>query len=117
MASFGRPRVLGRIVVLLMIIVALVVGGLVWFDYLGLIDAKTLLGPGLRGWSACPRARGKALPAESPALLEEERLAKRSRRSAPGARSSTPTRSAAEREAESRPEGPGAGGQGESARR
>ena len=41
MANFGRPRVIGRIVLLLAIILALVIGGIVWFDYIGLIDAKT----------------------------------------------------------------------------
>ena len=45
MASFGRPRVLGRIVLLLAMILALVIGGIVWFDYIGLIDAKATLRP------------------------------------------------------------------------
>jgi flagellar protein FlbB len=35
----------GRIVVLLLLIVALAGGGLVWFDYLGVIDVKTALAP------------------------------------------------------------------------
>ena len=38
MASFGRQRVFGRIVVMLMIIVALIIGGLFWFDYLGVLE-------------------------------------------------------------------------------
>ena len=82
MASFGRPRVLGRIVLLLAIILALVIGGIVWFDYIGLIDAKTTLAPVYRLLGLSPRAPipggAKGLEgAGSPALLEEERYAKR----------------------------------------
>lgn len=36
---------LGRIIVLLVLILALLGGGLVWFDYLNVIDAKTVLAP------------------------------------------------------------------------
>ncbi len=76
MASFGRPRVLGRIVLLLAIILALVIGGIVWFDYIGLIDAKSVLAPayGLLGVKTRAPAAARA---DSPALLEEERYAKR----------------------------------------
>ena len=35
----------GRVVVLLLLIFVLAAGGLVWFDYLNLIDAKTVLAP------------------------------------------------------------------------
>ncbi|HCC36355.1 MAG TPA: flagellar protein FlbB [Treponema sp.] len=35
----------GRVVVLLLLIVVLAAGGLVWFDYLNVIDAKTVLAP------------------------------------------------------------------------
>jgi len=35
----------GRIIVLLLLIFVLAAGGLVWFDYLNLIDAKALLAP------------------------------------------------------------------------
>ncbi len=76
MASFGRPRVLGRIVLLVLMILALAVGGLVWFDYLGLIEAKSLLGPAYRALGIDAR---KAAPVDAarPDLLEEERLGKR----------------------------------------
>jgi flagellar protein FlbB len=37
--------VAGRIIVLLLLIVVLAGGGLVWFDYLNVIDAKTILAP------------------------------------------------------------------------
>jgi flagellar protein FlbB len=76
MASFGKPRVLGRIILLLLMIIALVVGGIVWFDYLGLIEAKSLLGPAYR---ALGIKAGKPSPvsATSPDLLEDERMGKR----------------------------------------
>jgi flagellar protein FlbB len=76
MASFGRPRVLGRIVLLLAIILALVIGGIVWFDFIGLIDAKTVLAPAYGLLGVRTRA-ASSVRADSPALLEEERYAKR----------------------------------------
>jgi flagellar protein FlbB len=76
MASFGRPRVLGRIVLLLVMIVALVIGGIVWFDYIGLIDAKSVMAPLYRLFGVNTRT-AQAVRADSPALLEEERYAKR----------------------------------------
>lgn len=67
---------LGRIVLLVAMILALLIGGIVWFDYIGLIDAKSVMSPmyklfGVRTRTAAP------LRADSPALLEEERYAKR----------------------------------------
>jgi flagellar protein FlbB len=76
MASFGRPRVAGRIVLLLAMILALVVGGIVWFDYIGLIDAKDALAPAYRLLGIKTRTAAPA-PPTAPALLEEERYAKR----------------------------------------
>jgi flagellar protein FlbB len=76
MASFGKPRVAGRIVLLLLMILALVVGGVVWFDYIGLVDAKALLGPAYRA-IGIPAKRTAVIPADSPSLLEDERIGKR----------------------------------------
>jgi flagellar protein FlbB len=76
MPNFGKPRVIGRIVLLLAIIVALAIGGLVWFDYIGLFDAKALLGPAYRAFGIPSRA-GAPIALDSPALLEEERMSKR----------------------------------------
>lgn len=45
MASYGKTRVLGKIIVLLLLIIAMAAGGIVWFDYLNVIDAKTMLSP------------------------------------------------------------------------
>jgi len=76
MASFGRPRVLGRIVLLLAMILALAIGGIVWFDYIGLIDAKAVMSPVYKMFGV--RTRGSSpIRTDSPALLEEERYAKR----------------------------------------
>ena len=34
-----------RVVILLLLVAVLVLGGLVWFDYLGIVDAQGLLSP------------------------------------------------------------------------
>lgn len=75
MPAFGKPRVLGRILVMLAIILALILGGLVWFDYLGLLDLKDLFAPAYR-LIGLPARRPGALPADSLTLLEDERNAK-----------------------------------------
>jgi len=75
MASFGKQRIFGRVVVLLILILALVIGGLFWFDYLGIVDAKNLFAPALRLVGLQTRT-GQSLPADSPTLLEDERFAK-----------------------------------------
>ncbi len=75
MAGFGKQRIMGRVVVMLILIVALVIGGLFWFDFLGLIDAKALFSPVLQ-LAGLPTRTGAALPAESPTLLDDERYAK-----------------------------------------
>jgi flagellar protein FlbB len=36
---------LGRVIVLLLLVAVLALGGIIWFDYLTLIDAKTVLAP------------------------------------------------------------------------
>jgi len=75
MASFGKQRVFGRIVVMLIMILALAIGGLFWFDYLGVVDAKAFFAPALRLAGIRTRT-GTALPADSPTLLDDERFAK-----------------------------------------
>jgi flagellar protein FlbB len=76
MASFGRPRVLGRAIVLLICILILAIGGLIWFDYLGLLDLKSSFGPLYRLAGIKTQGSG-AISAESPVLFDEERMAKR----------------------------------------
>jgi len=76
MASFGRQRVLGRAIVLLILILVLGAGGLVWFDYLGVLDLKDTMRPVYKALGVKVRT-ASAVSAESPALLEEERMGKR----------------------------------------
>ncbi|HUZ17949.1 MAG TPA: flagellar protein FlbB [Spirochaetia bacterium] len=63
-----------RIFVLMLLTLALAFGGVVWFDYLGLINARETLAPALQliGIGAPKKLQG----AEDPFLLERERLAK-----------------------------------------
>lgn len=75
MARFGRQRILGRVIALLMLIVAIAIGGLFWFDYLGIVDAKALFSPALKLLKLPTRA-GQAIDADSPTLLDDERWAK-----------------------------------------
>ena len=45
MADYGQKSVLGRVILLLILIFILAAGGIFWFDYLNVIDAKTSLAP------------------------------------------------------------------------
>ena len=45
MAGSGRTHILGRVIVLLFLIFIIIGGGVVWFDYLNVIDAKNVLSP------------------------------------------------------------------------
>jgi flagellar protein FlbB len=56
-------------------ILALAIGGLFWFDFLGVVDAKSIFAPALR-LVGLPTRTGTALPADSPSLLDDERFAK-----------------------------------------
>lgn len=61
-----------RILILLLLVGVLVLGGLVWFDYLGIIDARRTLSP---VFALVGRGRAE-VDAEDPLLLDKERLAK-----------------------------------------
>ena len=61
-----------RIVILILLVAVLALGGLVWFDYLGVVDARRTLAPVF----ALFGARRPPLSAEDPLLLDKERLAK-----------------------------------------
>jgi flagellar protein FlbB len=73
-ASFGKPRILGKIIVLLLLILVLAGGGFVWFDYLNVIDAKTLLSPLYRFIGREGRSSGTRVDEEL-LSLDAERLA------------------------------------------
>jgi flagellar protein FlbB len=64
---------LGRVIVLLLLVVVLAAGGIVWFDYLNVIDAKTTLAPLYR----LIGREGRSQPAVTPEdliNLDAERL-------------------------------------------
>jgi flagellar protein FlbB len=77
MADYGGPRILGRVIVLLLLIVILAGGGLVWFDYLNVIDAKTLLAPLYRFIGREGRTQGAQETEEELLNMDAERLAVR----------------------------------------
>lgn len=76
MAGYGKQRVLGRVVVLLLLLLVMAAGGLVWFDYLGLVDGKALLSP-LYSLLGFPKRTQQVLPPDADLSLDGERLAVR----------------------------------------
>lgn len=75
MAGYGRARAhVGRGIALILINLALALGILVWFDYLGIIDAKVVLNPVYRLLRIPVRRPGA--DADALALLDEDRAAK-----------------------------------------
>jgi flagellar protein FlbB len=75
MAGYGL-RILGRVIVLLILIAALAGAGLVWFDYLNVIDAKAVLTPLYRLIGLEPRSQD-AQGDDELLSLDAERLAVR----------------------------------------
>jgi flagellar protein FlbB len=63
----------GRIFVLLLLIAVVAAGGIIWFDYLNVIDAKTVLSPFYRFISREGRSQPKTTPEEY-LNLDAERL-------------------------------------------
>ncbi len=72
MAEYSGVGAGFRIVILILLVGVLALGGLVWFDYLGILDARRVLAP-VFSWFG---AKKPAVEAEDPLLLEKERLAK-----------------------------------------
>lgn len=72
MAGYGGIGTGLRITLLVLVVAVLVLGGLVWFDYLGLLDARSMIAPvyTVLGGRRAP------LDVEDPLLLERERLNK-----------------------------------------
>jgi len=66
----------GRVFVLLLLILVLVAGGIVWFDYLNVIDAKSVLAPFYKYIGREGRSQPKTTPEEF-LNLDAERLAVR----------------------------------------
>ncbi|GHV61490.1 flagellar protein FlbB [Spirochaetia bacterium] len=67
---------MGRVVVLILLIVVLAAGGIVWFDYLNVIDVKTTLAPVYRLFGREGRS-ASAVPFDDTISLDAERLAVR----------------------------------------
>jgi flagellar protein FlbB len=74
MAEFGEVRPGGRIFILFLLVIVLTLGGLIWFDYLGIIDAKSALAPVYQALGV--QKRSAVAGADDLNLLEKERLAK-----------------------------------------
>jgi len=76
LADFGGIGTGARIFILILLIVVLLLGGLIWFDYIGLINAKETLSPVLSivGLKKPTKVEG----IDDPLLLERERLKKQS---------------------------------------
>jgi len=75
-AGYGKQKIIGRIIVLFLLILVLVAGGVLWFDFLGLIDAKAYLSPVYRMLKLSPRST-TTLSDGPPVFLDSERLATR----------------------------------------
>lgn len=71
----GRGTV-GRVVVLFILILLLSAGGLLWFDYLGIIESRQYFAPVYKMFGVKPRAGITTLPQE-PGDLDADRIAKR----------------------------------------
>jgi flagellar protein FlbB len=71
-ATEVRPGV--RIFILFLLLVVLTLGGVIWFDYLGIVDARSMIAPvyQLIGLSH----RSNVASADDPNLLDKERLSK-----------------------------------------
>jgi flagellar protein FlbB len=73
-AEFSEVSPGVRIFLLALLLAVLALAGIVWFDYLGLIDARNVLAPVWR--LAGLRQRAGGIPDDDPNLLDLERMAK-----------------------------------------
>ena len=71
-ASEVRPGV--RVFILFLLLVVLTLGGVIWFDYLGIIDARSMIAPVYQVLGLTKRSA--VASADDPNLLDKERLAK-----------------------------------------
>ena len=74
MAEFSEVRPGLRIFILFLLLIVLTLGGIIWFDYLGLVDAKSMISPVYRLLGF--QKRSSVASADDPNLLDRERLAK-----------------------------------------
>lgn len=71
----GRGTI-GRVVVLLILILLLASGGILWFDYLGIIESRNYFAPVYSLFGMKPQTGISSLPSES-GDLDADRIAKR----------------------------------------
>ncbi len=74
MAEFAEVRPGVRILILILLLAVLGLGGVIWFDYLGLVDAKAALAPVYQLFGA--QRRSVVSNPDDPNLLDRERLAR-----------------------------------------
>ena len=74
MANYGSSHVIGKIIVLLILILVMTGGGILWFDYLNVIDARAVLAPIYRFIGLEGRTQ-PAVPADYILNLNDERYA------------------------------------------
>lgn len=72
----ARRGTLGRVIVLLILIIILICGGLLWFDYLGIMRTRHLFAPVYSLFGLHNRQGVSTLPT-APGNLDEDRIAKR----------------------------------------
>ncbi len=74
----GKNGGIGKTIFLLFLIFILVIGGLLWFDYLGVINAKKVFSPVYRLFGLAPQTSTTATTSKPlSADLDDDRLAKR----------------------------------------
>ena len=74
----ARSRGVGKSITLLFLILAIILGGLLWFDYLGIIKTKSIFAPVYKFFGLQPQTSVSATSSKPlQANLEDDRLAKR----------------------------------------
>jgi flagellar protein FlbB len=72
----SRAKGFLKVIFMLLLLIAVLIGGLLWFDFLGIINAQTPL-KYVNGLLGISPQEELVDPLDSPYLLDEERLAKR----------------------------------------
>ena len=75
----ARGKVLGKSILLIILIIILVIGGLLWFDHLGVLQVKKVFGPLYKAFGR-DKPVSSAVDAGDPSMyanLDDDRLAKR----------------------------------------
>ncbi len=75
----SKGKTIGKVIAMLLLIVILVLGGLLWFDYLGVINAKSTFAPiySMLGMQVQTSVTNDATDLTLVANLEDDRFAKR----------------------------------------